>query len=339
MPRKTHLILILIPILGVLVALVLLGVWHYLGSSPLEAGRPFLYHVKSGSGFYKVAEDLSSEGVIRSITFFKLIGKLRDASSRIKAGYYKLDSGMSAHRILDTLLEGKVHTVRVTVPEGKDNRHVARIIAASGLVKEEDFLQAASDATLLREAGLEAALPYAKTSEGFLFPDTYLVPWGATAHEIVRMMLANFRQQVGKELLTKMADSPLGLYKTIILASIVEREAASPIERPKIAGVFVNRERIGMKFESCATIQYILGEVREKLYYSDLKRESPYNTYLHAGYPAGPIANPGKSSIAAAAEPEKHEFLYFVSRNDGTHVFSKTGAEHNRAAREFQWNK
>lgn len=333
MSRKKYLVLSL----GLVLALGLLGAWHYLGSSPLEAGKQFLYHVKAGSGFYKVAEDLSSEGVLRSITFFKFIGKLRDASSRIKAGYYRLDSGMSAHEILDALLEGKVHTVRVTVPEGKDNRHVARIMAASGLVKEQDFLQAASDISLLREAGLEAALPAAKTTEGFLFPDTYMVPWGANARDIVRMMLANFRQQVGRDLISKMAASPLGLYKTIILASIVEREAASSLERPKIAGVFVNRERIGMKFESCATIQYILGEVREKLYYSDLKRESPYNTYLHAGYPAGPIANPGKSSIAAAANPEKHDFLYFVSRNDGTHVFSKTGAEHNRAAKEFQW--
>jgi len=215
---------------------------------------------------------------------------------------------------------------------------VARIIAASGLmIKEQDFLDAAADISLLREAGLEAALPAAKTTEGFLFPDTYMVPFGAKARDVVRMMLANFRQQIGRDLIARMAASPLGLYKTIILASIVEREAASSLERPKIAGVFVNRERIGMKFESCATIQYILGEVREKLFYSDLKRESPYNTYLHAGYPAGPIANPGKSSIAAAADPEKHDYLYFVSRNDGTHVFSKTGAEHNRAAKEFQW--
>ena len=204
-----------------IIAIGLVGAWYYLGSSPLAPGKTFLYHVKSGSGFYQVAEDLSSEGIIRSVTFFKFLGKLRDASARIKAGYYKMDSGMSAHAILNALIEGKVHTVRVTVPEGKDNRHIARIMAASGLVKEQDFLNAASDPALLREAGLEAALPAAKTSEGFLFPDTYMVPWGVNAKDIVRMMLDNFRRQIGKDLIAKMAASHLGLYKTIILASIV----------------------------------------------------------------------------------------------------------------------
>ena len=304
----------------------------------MEAGRPYLYQVRYGSGFYEVAEDLSRAGVIRSIRFFKFLGKARDVSSRIKAGYYHLDSGMSAGAILDALVAGKVYSVRVTVPEGKDNRSVARIIAATGLVTEQDFLAAADDAKILEANGLGAALPAAKSTEGFLFPDTYMIPWGSSAGEIVAMMLGNFRHQAGAELLEQMVQSPIGLYKTIILASIVEREAASSAERPSIAGVFANRVRIGMKLESCATIQYILGEVKQTLLWSDLKRESPYNTYIHAGYPAGPIANPGLASIRAAANPEAHEYLYFVSRNDGTHVFSKTLAEHNRAAREYQWN-
>ena len=317
----------------ILLVVIAIGAWFYLDSSPLASGRAFLYQVKSGTGFYKVAEDFSKAGVIRSISFFKFLGKIKGASSRIKAGFYKLDSGMASSDMLEALIEGRVHTERVTIPEGKDNRHVARIMAASSLVKEEDFLAAAADGSLLKEAGL----PEAKTTEGFLFPDTYMIPWGTGAKDIVRMMLANFKRQVGKDLLEKMKASPLGFYNVLVLASIVEREAASPLERPRIAGVFVNRARIGMKFESCATIQYILGEVREKLFYYHLKIESPYNTYLHAGFPAGPIANPGRASIAAAAEPEKHDYLYFVSRNDGTHVFSKTGTEHNRAAREYQW--
>jgi len=327
--------------IGGALVLAVLGVaaaWAHLNSSPMEEGRPYLYQVRYGSGFYEVAEDLSNAGVIRSIRFFKFLGKIRDAASTLKAGYYHLDSGMTAGDILDVLAAGKAYSVRVTVPEGNDNAHMARIIAASGLVSEEDFLAAAKDTELLKECGLGAALPAAKSAEGFLFPDTYMIPWGSSAKDIVRMMLANFKQQVGAELLERMAQSPAGLYKTIILASIVEREAAAPFERPKIAGVFANRVRIGMKLESCATIQYILGEVREKLFYSDLKRESPYNTYLYAGYPIGPIANPGLSSIRAAADPEQHDYLYFVSRNDGTHAFSKTGSEHNRAAHEFQWD-
>jgi UPF0755 protein len=302
----------------------------------MEAGRSYLYHVRSGSGFYEVAGDLSGEGVIRSIQFFKFLGKLRDVSSHIQAGYYYLDSGMSAGEILDVLTAGKAYSVRVTFPEGKENKDFARILAAKGLVKEEEFLAAANNPNALRESGLGSVLPAAKSAEGFLFPDTYMIPWGSSAEEIVRMMLANFKRQVGSERIAAMEQSSAGLHKAIILASIVEREAATPAERPRIAGVFANRVRIGMKLESCATIQYIIGEVRLKLYYSDLKRESPYNTYLYAGYPAGPICNPGLSSIKAAADPEAHDYLYFVSRNDGTHVFSKTLNEHNRAAREFQ---
>jgi len=322
-----------------LIAGAALAAWAYLNSSPMEAGRSYLYHVRSGSGLYDVAEDLSGEGVIRSIRFFKFLGKLRDASSHIQAGYYNLDSGMTSGEILDVLVAGKAYSMRVTFPEGKENRDFARILASRGLVKEEEFLAAANNPDALRDAGLGSALPAAKSTEGFLFPDTYMIPWGSGAEEIVRMMLANFKHQIGSDFIESMEKSPTGLYKTIILASIVEREAATPAERPRIAGVFANRVRDGMKLESCATIQYILGEVRLKLYYSDLKRESPYNTYLYAGYPAGPICNPGLSSIRAAADPEKHDYLYFVSRNDGTHVFSKTGAEHNRAAREFQWGK
>jgi UPF0755 protein len=325
---------------GALVLAILAGAaaWAYLGSSPMEAGQLHLYHVRPGSGFYEVAEDLSRAGVIRSIRFFKLLGNIRNVSYRIKAGFYHLDSGMSAGAILDALVAGKVHSVRVTVPEGRDNRSVARIMAAAGLTTEEEFLAAAGNAEALRSYGLGSALPAAKSTEGFLFPDTYMIPWGSSARDIVNMMLANFRRQVGTELLGQMERSSTGLFRTVILASIVEREARSPAERPSIAGVFANRIRIGMKLESCATIQYILGEVRPVILFSDLRRESPYNTYLHAGYPVGPIANPGLASIRAAADPEKHDYLYFVSRNDGTHVFSKTLADHNRAARIYQWN-
>jgi UPF0755 protein len=256
----------------------------------------------------------------------------------MQAGYYHLDSGMSAGGILDVLVSGKVHSERVTFPEGKENRDFARILAATGMIKEEDFLAAAKNPDALRDAGLDSVFRGAKTTEGMLFPDTYMIPWGTSAEDIVRMMLENFKHQVGDELIEQMAQSATGAYKTIILASIVEREAATPAERPRIAGVFANRVRIGMKLESCATIQYIIGEVRLKLFNSDLKRESPYNTYLYAGYPAGPICNPGLSSIRAAAEPDTHDYLYFVSRNDGTHVFSKTLSEHNKAANEYQWN-
>jgi UPF0755 protein len=298
--------------------------------------EPELYQVKRGSGFYANAEELSRLGMIRSLRFFKALGKFNDASTRIKAGYYEIRPGMSSSEILELIMSGRVHTVRVTIPEGYDNRLVAKRLLNHGMIKnEEEFLKIAADGGILAEYGL----PPAKTSEGFLFPDTYLFPWGATPRELVGMMVGNFKHQVGSSLIARMQASPVGFLNSLTLASIVEREARRPEERPRIAGVFLNRFKIGMKFESCATIQYVLGKVVEKLYYYQLKIKSPYNTYENAGFPPGPIANPGLASIRAAAEPESHDFLFFVAKQDGSHHFSRSGQEHNRAAQRYQWSR
>lgn len=323
--------------------LVMGGLFFFFNSSPLPSGKTVLFQIKPGAGFNDVAMELSRKGLIRSNRFFRVLGRLRGAAAKIKAGYYTLDSGKSTLGVLDAFIKGDVCKVRVTIPEGLDNRGIARRLAAYvfkgadgneySLVEERAFLTAASNGALLKNFGFAEQA----TCEGFLFPSTYYIPLGYTPEQIVSMMIAAFKQALGPELIAAMNRSALGFYKTIILASIVEREAASPLERDKIAGVFINRDRIGMKFESCATIQYILGEVKQKLYYYQLKIPSPYNTYQNPGFPIGPIANPGLASIRAATTPAQHDYLYFVSKNDGTHVFSRTGAEHNRAARKYQW--
>ena len=338
--RRGRLLIILL--LSVLV--IFSGLFFYFNSSPMPGGTILLFRIAPGAGFHQVVADLSRKGMIRSMRFFKLLGRFKGAANRIKAGYYTIDSGKSALGLLDDFIEGKVARVRVTIPEGLDNRGIARKLAsyafkgADGkeysLVDEKGFLQASQDGTILKDYGFAVQ----KSCEGFLFPSTYFIPLGYTPRQIVGMMVGAFKRRLGPELIEAMRRSRLGFYKTLILASIVEREAVSPGERPKIAGVFVNRYRIGMKFESCATIQYILGKVQKKLYYYQLKIPSPYNTYQNPGFPVGPIANPGMASIRAAATPDRHDYLYFVAKNDGTHVFSRTGREHNRAARRYQWS-
>jgi len=312
---------------------ILFGVYTHINSSPLSKEGSILFEIKPGSAFYTVAGQLSRKKLIRSITFFKLMGKLRSAASKIKAGFYHINKSHSATDILSLFLSGKVHTVRVTIPEGKDNKHIARILAAKHLVDEKEFLKIAGNGKMLEKIGF---MNY-RTAEGFLFPDTYHIPWGASAKSIVNMMIQSFKRRVGKNLIEKMKRTRIGFYKTLILASIVEREAVKRDEKSKIAGVFLNRLRIGMKFESCATIQYILGEVKKKLFYYQLKIPSPYNTYINRGFPPAPIANPGLGSIRAAASPDKHRYLYFVAKPDGSHYFSRSGREHNRAARRYQW--
>ena len=339
--RKIH-IFILVPLIAVFL---LGGLYAYFNSSPMAGGKTLLFQIKPGAGFFQVASELSRKGMIRSVRFFKLLGKLKGATHRIKAGYYTVDSGKSASGLLDDFMAGRICKVRVTIPEGLDNRRIAAKLAsynfkgADGkeyrLVDEKEFLKAAADGSILKRFGFRER----KTCEGFLFPSTYFVPLGYTPRQMVKMMVGAFKRRLGPELIDAMRRSSVGFYKTLILASIVEREAVSPAERPKIAGVFLNRYRKGMKFESCATIQYILGEVKQKLYYYQLKIPSPYNTYQNPGFPVGPIANPGLASIRAAATPDRHSYLYFVSKNDGTHVFSRTGRAHNRAARKYQWNR
>lgn len=324
-----------IAVAAIVITAVAGGTGWYLNTSPQAVSKKVLFQVPAGAGLAAVAGRLEQKKLIRSAAFFRILGRLRGVSRSIKSGYYSISGSEGSWRILSMIVEGKVHTVRVVIPEGLDNLHIARRLAKAGLVKERAFLSAASNGRLLAKYGFKAR----PTTEGFLFPDTYLFPWGVSAERLVEIMIENFRRQVGKDLLDKMRSASLGFYKTLILASIVEREAVSPKERPMIAGVFVNRYRKGQKFESCATIQYILGEVREKLLFSHLKIASPYNTYQNSGFPPGPIANPGLASLKAAAEPSRHNYLYFVSKNDGTHIFSQTVGQHNRAAQKYQWSK
>lgn len=310
------------------------GLAVYMNSAPGSVRQGVLFEVPAGAGLSVVAAQLESRQLIRSSAFFRGVAALRGQSRSIKSGFYRFDGTEGSWEILSRIVEGRVHTVKVVIPEGLDNRHIARRLAKAGLVKEQDFMQAASDGRLLAKYGFTPR----STTEGFLFPDTYLFPWGVSAERLVEIMIENFKRRVGRDLIRRMDSSSLGFYRTLILASIVEREAVRAGERPMIAGVFVNRYRRGQKFESCATIQYILGEVRRKLLFSHLRIKSPYNTYQNSGFPPGPIANPGLASLRAAAEPSRHNYLYFVSKNDGTHIFSETVQQHNRAAQKYQWS-
>ena len=320
-------------IIPTIIIAILFFVFTYINSSPYSKNEAVLFEIKRGSGLSSITEELSKKGLIRSVAFFKIMGKIKNAASRIKAGFYSITKDHSSTALLSLFIKGKVHKVKITIPEGKDNKQIAEIMEKKKLATKEEFLLAASNGKLLKTIGFDNY----DTTEGFLFPDTYYMPWGATPQEIILIMLRTFKQRVSGTLLETMKKSRIGFYKSLILASIVAREAVIKKERPVIAGVFLNRYKRSMKFESCATIQYILGEVRKKLFYSHLKRQSPYNTYIHKGFPPSPIGNPGMSSIKAAANPEKHRYLYFVAKNDGSHHFSRSGREHNRAARKYQW--
>jgi len=312
----------------------LIGVYS-LNSAPDGFSKDVLFEIKKGDSLSGIGTRLKKDNLIKSVNFLKMVGKILGADKKIKVGFYNLEAGTGVYAILNKFTGGKVYTIKVIIPEGADNRIVARIMMKHKLVNSTNFLRLA----LLPSFVKEFNIPAGRGTEGFLFPDTYMIPWGASSKQIIKMMVANFKKRVGQDIINKMKNSSIGFYKSLILASIVEREARTKKERPIIAGVFLNRFRKRIKFESCATIQYILGEVREKLLFSHLRIKSPYNTYQNYGFPIGPIANPGLSAIKAAAMPVQSDYLYFVSKNNGSHYFSKTVAEHNRAAQKYQWSK
>ena len=231
----------------------------------------------------------------------------------------------------------KVKLYKVTVPEGYTLREIAKVLAQKGLADEKKFIKLTSDIDIIKQYKLEG-----NSMEGYLFPETYCFQKGTKEDEIINMMLRKFNQIAGKNNIRKLAeDKYIRFYDLIKLASIVEREAEKSEERPIIASIFLNRINKKMKLESCATIFYVLNldpnkKKRTKLVDRDLALNSLYNTYKNSGLTPTPICNPGIQSILAVLNPADTKYLYFVSKNDGTHEFSKTAEEHMKAKKKYQ---
>jgi len=238
--------------------------------------------------------------------------KLED---QLKYGEYNLSPSMNMLQILDKLVKGEVITYKITIPEGYTCKQIAELLEKKEIAEKEVFLELVKDSE--------------KTTEGYLFPDTYEVPKKYGAENTVKLMLSNFNQIATKNKFEDKAEKiGFSLDEIIILASIIEKEAKFSDEKSKVSSVFHNRLKTGMKLQSCATIQYILEEPKEKLDENDLKIDSPYNTYLYKGLPPEAICNPGLDSIMAALDPEEGDYLYFVLGENGRHIFSKTYQEH-----------
>lgn len=297
----------------------------YIGLQPAAAsGDEQVFQVKKGSSLRQVADDLQKAGLVRSARVMLLAARFQKKGNRLYAGNYLLSPAMSPMDILEKIIAGDVATVRVTIPEGFTVRQIAETLADKGLVDKARFIALCTKPTLR----WKLRLPIPKVGlEGYLFPDTYDIPVGATEEQIIDRMLARFEELMPK---WYRKDMPLGLHETVTLASMVEREARRPQERARIAGVYINRlkHKPPMKLQCDATVLYAIGGHKSRVLYRDLEVDSPYNTYKYPGLPPGPIANPGLACLKAAANPEKHDFLYYVARADGSHIFSRTMKEH-----------
>ncbi len=322
-------------LLILLIALAAIGAYAYYLNLPAgDSSSGVDFAVNRGDSLDAVATRLAGDGLIRSPLLMKLIGLISGTSGEIQAGHYLLRSDMTSAAVYRSLVEGKQILLRVTIPEGFTMRQIAGRFDSEGIVSKEDFLAAATDSTLLRNLGIPG-----KSAEGYLFPDTYLFPRDYPAKEVVSHLVSNFFSHLKQIDPGYDSLSPPQLFDKVTLASIVEREYVSSDEAPLIASVFYNRLRAGMRLESCATVVYVMTEQErlphpERLYYRDLDRPSPYNTYLHRGLPPGPISNPGVTALKAALFPAKTDYWYFVLKSDGAthHHFSKTLTDHNQAA-------
>jgi UPF0755 protein len=300
--------------------------------------------VASGESAGDISQRLEDAGVIESARLFRILVALMGVENEMVAGHYEFDRGMPTLQVIGRLRLGITMPLMVTVPEGLRSEEVALLMERDGIVKAEDFRHALASGTY--DFAFLAERPAGAGLEGYLFPATYGFSRGVTAEEVVRRMLAAFDAQVTPELRQAIEASGLTLHEAVTLASIVEREAVLPEERPIIASVFLNRLRLGMPLEADPTVQYALandpasverfGFWKQGLTTEDLQVDSPYNTYLNGGLPPGPIANPGLASLEAVAHPAQTNYLYFVARNDGSHVFAETLEEHLRNVEKYQ---
>lgn len=302
--------------------------------SPNKADRRVIL-IPKGLSSCQIASLLRERGLIRRAFTFYLLALFKEKQGKLAAGEYLLSPGMTPEEILEILSQGKVLLHPVTFPEGITVREVARLLAGRGLAHPERVMARVRDRRFLSSAGIGA-----DSLEGYLFPETYYFPRGMEEKEILRTMVRTFKRRFSPAYLERARQLGLSQHQVVTLASLIEKEAQEPSERPLISAVYHNRLQRGMRLQCDPTVIYALGEkFTGNLTRADLAVDSPYNTYLHPGLPPGPISNPGVVSWVAALYPAQTDLLYFVSENNGRHYFSATLEEHNRAVLSYQLRK
>ena len=295
------------------------------------SGAEQLFEVAPGETLPAIARRLEDARLVRHRWGVEAVGRHRDLAGRLQRGEYALSPAQSPGEILEQIASGRVITYPASFPEGFTAAQFAERLARAGLADRDAFLAVVHDPEVPAQLGVEG-----DSLEGYLFPETYRFPHGMAAAELVRAMVGQFRR-VWDELAPLARERGLPMRDVVILASLIEKETGAPDERPLIASVFLNRLRIGMRLETDPSVIYGIPDFDGNLRRRDLENaENRYNTYRISGLPPGPIANPGAASLRAVVEPARTEYLYFVSRNDGSHTFSKTYAEHLAAVNRFQ---
>jgi UPF0755 protein len=304
-------------------------VWF--SSNPVSdsGGVPlFIYPGDTGA---RIAERVDSLHLFPSAWSFKFLCKATDLDKHLKVGRYDFTNEHSRWYIYRTLREGKSSFVKTTIPEGLTLERITQILAESTSVDLNEFSQLVDDSQFIHSLGIEA-----KSLEGYLFPQTYMIPWGSPPDYTVRTLTDHLMNFMEDSLGTRMREIRFSLHELLTFASLIEAEARDGEERCRISSVYHNRLRKGMLLQCDPTVIYALGGLDRPLFHKDLEIDSPYNTYKYTGLPPGPICSPGAASITAALYPEETNYLYFVANGKGGHIFSETLKQHNTARRKVK---
>ncbi|WP_336780279.1 endolytic transglycosylase MltG [Paenibacillus illinoisensis] len=336
---KGKVILVILLILVIVVGGAGAAVWNMMRPVS-DSAEPVVFEIKSGSGTSQIADQLEQEGLIRSGLAFKGYLKWKNQGSSFMAGTYSMNPGVSYDEIISKLNSGEVvpeEMVKFTIPEGYTVLQMADKLSAEGVVDREEFIKLANDPSsfdvdIIKDIPVDEELRYAL--EGYLFPETYELKKDSSTHDVMQRMLEEFQTKINTipDLDSKLKARNLSLHELLTIASLVEREVVVDEERALVAGVIDNRIKQDMKLEIDATVQYLLDKPKARLLFKDLKVQSPYNSYLNKGLPPGPIASPSLESIEAALAPEASDYLFYVTKKDGSseHLFAKTYKEHQQ---------
>lgn len=301
---------------------------------PVQTAKNTEIEIPKGATFRQVVDMLSAARLIRNKSVFLIWGRISGVDRRIKAGYYSVWNNMSPFDILETLIKGQIIECQIRVVEGDSLPEIADAFAKAGISTKEDFMKLAYDPDFLAAYHI-----HAPSIEGYIFPDTYLIPKGVLLRDAVGLMI-NRMQRKFSSVASRAAQIGMTENQVLTLASIIEKEAVVDSERPLISAVYHNRLDRNMPLQSDPTAVYGIKGPGEKITRSDLQRITPYNTYVIKGLPPGPIASPGMKSIDAAVYPADVPYLYFVSKNDRVHHFSTTLADHEKAVRlYYEWQE
>lgn len=302
------------------------------GNTPIsDIDRNVIIQIRSGQSFRDTVKQLTNLGLLHNPKKFSLLARIRRLDTKIQAGEYKISSPITPNEMLTNLSTGRTILYSVTIPEGHNLYQIGDLLEEKGILDGKIFVAAALEPDRVRKAGIEG-----NSFEGYLFPDTYRFPRVIEAEKVIQTMVNRFYEVFMPEWEKKCDSIQFSLHEVVILASIIEKETGDPSERPLIASVFLNRLNRKMRLESDPTVIYGIKDFNGNLTRKDLTTYTPYNTYRIKGLPPGPIANPGLDSLKAVLDPSDGPYLYFVSKNNGTHYFSRTIKEHNNAVSKYQ---